>query len=250
MSLFDPNLKLQWAKKHLEALATEIAIFRQSNAYEVSTQEDLQNGWYIIQIRLLHDDRVFTAALIAGDFIHCLRCSLDHLAWQLALLSGHIPSREISFPICERDSVDTQVRIAKCTYGFPDAAIAIVKAFQPYKSGDAYRSTHLWKLNDLWNIDKHRHIAPHGVFSDWVFKVDLPKPTQFETEELNDGSLIKIPIALKEKVSLNPSPGIDIRFGTRAEGTDLGLSDLIEIYDFVALTVIPAFACFFPQSSK
>jgi hypothetical protein len=30
-SLFDPNLKLQWAKKHLDLLGQKVALFSQNN---------------------------------------------------------------------------------------------------------------------------------------------------------------------------------------------------------------------------
>jgi len=247
-SLFDPHLKLGWAKKHLAALAMEVGVFKKSNKYLVSTQEDSENGWYIIRFQLPHNDHVFTIALIVGDFIASLRSSLDHLAWQLALLSGRVPSRDICFPICEKDSLDTQIKITKSTYGIPDAAISIVKSLQPYNSGDGYKATHLWRLNALWNIDKHRHIAPHGVSTGWLFKFTPGVNVEIPTEELDDGGIMRIPIALKDKVEFNPSPNeIDIFFGDRTERNELSLEDLIDMHEFVATKIFPAFAGFFPN---
>ena len=246
-SLFDPKLKLQWAKKHLDALAVEIAIFKESNKYRILVRDDQENEWYIIRFQLPHNDHVFKLALIAGDFIASLRSSLDHLAWQLALLSASIPSRHTCFPICEEDSPKTQRWITRCTHGISAGAISIMMSFQPYNSGEAFKATHLWRLNSLWNIDKHRHIAPHGVSTDWLFNLNFEQDTQIPMEELDDGGIMRIPIALKDKVIFNPTPGgVDVFFGDRSERLELSLKDLIEMYEFVATTVIPAFASFFP----
>ncbi len=249
-SLFDPDLKLQWAKNHLDALAAKIQIIREANKCRISTQDDLENGWHVIRCQIPHDARIFEAALIAGDFIHCLRSCLDHLAWQLALLGGDTPSRDICFPICEKDSLDAQLRITRSTYGIPDAAISVVKSFQPYHSGDAYKSTHLHRLNTLWNIDKHRHIAPHGVSTKWLFKLNGVSPSEVVSEELDDGTIMRVPIAFKNSVEFNPDTPdeIDVFFGDRTERdrVELALGDFMEMYEFVATKVLPAFAGFFP----
>src|SRR5689334_19926794 len=39
--------------------------------------------------------------VLLGEFIHNLRCSLDHLVWQLALTRTDKPSGDLMFPICE-----------------------------------------------------------------------------------------------------------------------------------------------------
>jgi hypothetical protein len=48
-------------------------------------------------------------------------------------------------------------------------------------------------------------------------------------------------------VEFNPNVGMKVRFIDKESGLDIGFSDLVEIYDFVADTVFPAFAGFFPQ---
>ena len=244
-SLFDPNLKLQWAKEHLDALDRELALLKQSNTQRLSTEDDLENGWYIVRVDFPSNPRQFTVALISGDFISCLRSSLDHLAWQLALLTTDTPSRDICFPICEKNSLDTQLRIVKSTYGIPDAAVSIMKSLQPYNSGDAYKSTHLWRLNKLWNVDKHRHIMPHEVVTDWLFQCDAAIDVM--TESFEDGGVMKFPLAFKDKVKLNPDVGTDVVFGGRKEGFTMSFGDFVAIYEFVANSVMPAFASFFPQ---
>jgi hypothetical protein len=240
-SNLDPHLKLSRAKLHLDALDQEVRLFKQSEPHRITTEEDEDGGWYIVKIEHLKDISL-GVALIAGDFISCLRSSLDHLAWQLATLTTDSPSRDISFPICEKDSLDTQIRIVKATYGIPDAAVAIMKQFQPYNSGDAYKSTHLWRLNKLWNIDKHRHILLRGVPTDWVFRLD--GGGNVTIEQLNNGNMVKIPIASKKNVVLNPQCGVDVEFGSTDEGLVVTLKDFIDMYNFVGNEILPAFIPF------
>lgn len=271
-SLIDPNLKLSRAKIHLDSMKEAVSLFRKTNKQTTTSDDDIENGLYVISTHIPHDESSFKIALLLGDFVCNLRSSLDHIAWQLALLTccgDDLPSRDTSFPICEKDSVETQVRIARCTFGIPDEAVAIMKSLQPYKAGKDYRSTHLWRLNTLWNIDKHRHIAPHGVVTDWLFKLDrdhfaadfryMASKHGIKVEDTGDGCVMKMPLSLKEKVHFNPSPNtgdVDIRFGyeiptTNAgdsdSGIEMSLGDLIEIYEFVAKRVFPIFSGFFPE---
>jgi hypothetical protein len=244
--MFDPNLKLQWAKKHLDSLQSEIALFEQSQTCKVSTEEDIANGFYVIRVEFPDDPRQFAIALICGDFVNCLRSSLDHLAWQLALFTSNKPSRDICFPIIEKDSLDAQLRITRVTYGIPDEAVSVMKSFQPYHAGDNFKTSHLWRLNTLWNIDKHRHLAPHGVFTDWLYNTPPEALKVMRNEPLDYGYKVILPIAFKDQVKLNPNPsGARFYFGERPEGTETGVPDLVDMYEFVANTVLPAFTRFF-----
>jgi hypothetical protein len=42
-------------------------------------------------------------------------------------------------------------------------ALAIIHDAQPYQFGTDYAAHPLWMLNELWNIDKHRHVAMRGA---------------------------------------------------------------------------------------
>ena len=245
-SLFDPNLKLQWAKKHLDEFASEALIVQELNSPKISTEDDTENGWYIIRIESFHDARVLQTALMAGDFILNLRACLDHLAWQLALLGGTIPGTEICFPICERDNSDARKLIGRSTGGMPADAISVVKSFQPYHAGNDYRSTHLWRLNKLWNIEKHRHVTPHSILPEWQFKMSGVE--KIGNEQIDNCTIIRVPLADKGKVEFNPDCRSKLTIYDRDEGFDLSLNDLTEMYDFVAITVFPDFARFFPDA--
>lgn len=242
-SVLDGGLKRQWAKKHLDSLKAELDFFQQSNQYEISTEDDTQNGLYIIRIKHPPILQALPAVLTAGDFISCLRSSLDHLAWQLALLGGDWPSKATCFPVCEKNTLDTQLQIVKATYGMPDDAVAIVKSLQPYHSGDNYRSTHLWRLHMLWNIDKHRHISPFTVLPEWQFCTD--SAGEISIEQADDCTIMRLPLAIKDNVKFNPSRKVEVRFFDSREKIEIGYTGLVEMYDFVTDKVIPAFAGFF-----
>lgn len=243
-SLRDPEFNLGWAKEHLQFLNGKVNLFENAHKLEIVTEEDLENHLYVIRAKLDYPiEHGFEIAATAGDFINRLRASLDHLAWQLALHGSAKPGTGIYFPITEKDSEDTQVKIAKATFGMPDEAIAIMKSFQPYKAGDLYKSHHLWRLNKLWNIDKHRHLSGHGATSEsfvWVAGIKTVPKEWFDGEDV-----VRIPLGLKDKVTLNPNAAIRFLFMDTDEGWELSMRDLAEMYNFVAGTVFPAFARFF-----
>jgi hypothetical protein len=240
---FDPDLKRQWAKKHLDALQFQIERFCNLHPYEIVAEENLEAG--LCFVKTIHPPilNAIEASLAFGDFISCLRASLDHLAWQLASLSGKRPSTAISFPICDQNTIDTQVRIAKATFGIPDEAIALVKSFQPYHAGDAYKST-------LWNIDKHRHISAFSTITTWQYclREGYREGETLPIQQVDNCTIMTLPIAYKSELEFNPALTSDLRFCDDFEGIDVGYSDLVEIYEFVANEVLPAFSRFFPSS--
>ena len=244
-SLRDPKLTLRWAKEHLDILDKRISQFEKTYKLKVSAEEDTQEQFYVVRAQLAFPEQEsFDIACTCGDFIFRLRASLDHLAWQLALFSGSMPGRDICFPICEKNSIDTQIKIAKTTFGIPDEAIAVMKSFQPYHAGDLYKTHSLWRLNKLWNIDKHRHLPGHGGASEPFLHVAAPD-FQIKEEWFDGEDIVRIPLALKDKVTFKPDTPIRFLFMDAAEGWELSIDDMSAMYQFVADTVFPAFARFF-----
>jgi hypothetical protein len=130
------------------------------------------------------------------------------------------------------------------TDGWPVAAIAKVKDFQPYTLGNSYKSHHLWKLNYLWNLDKHRNMALHSIQSDTIFIVAKGIPV--EEWKFDDGTTVKIPLSAKDKVRFNPRPTIQVFFGDEERGIEMTIEDLGDMYDFVSREVVPALLGFIP----
>lgn len=74
-------------------------------------------------------------AMCLGDAIHNMRATLDHLAYQLVLLGGKVPSRSTQFPIARTAAKYPEVR-DRCLAGAASKAAAIVDAVQPYADGN------------------------------------------------------------------------------------------------------------------
>lgn len=248
MSILTTHLKMGRAKKHLDVLGRAIRCYRShpEKVNRVSSYEDLEAGDFVIKTEALDEDTLLTFGLIAGDFIHNVRSSLDHLAWSLALKVNRKPPRRICFPIEKEDSLDAQINITKATHGIPEEAIAIMKSLQPYNSGNAYKSTHLWRLHALWNLDKHRSIASHSTVSDEILRVPPDMAAVIKREAFDNGAIVRIPLALKHRIMrFNPNPGVDVRFGDQEEGIIVSLQDFRDIYEFVSVEVVPRFTRFF-----
>lgn len=240
MSLgLSPTHKIERAKIHLDALDQAIKVWQTSQAEAFSSYDDVERGEYVVEIR--PPDTDVSYALLAGDFISCLRASLDHLVWQIAAMRG-TPNKRICFPIYGENIMETQISITKATFGIPDEAAAVIRSFQPYNAGNAYKLHYLWILNTLWNIDKHRHIPLHSAVTDYVFPPPTPKPIR--VDRFDDHAKICFALADKPKVKLNPSTDAQIIFGDETEGVAVTISEFRAIYKAVIEKVIPAFLRF------
>jgi len=240
------NFEMEWAKEHLDTLNVQYSAFmsKPENSYLITTHEDLKRGLLAITVDFVGAIHVLRLGLIAGDFICNLRASLEHLAWELAKIGKRRPSAETCFPICSVDCSRTQARIAAATNGMPAEAIARVKSLQPYNDGKAYKSHPLWRLNFLWNANKHRIIGLHSHQSGTLFEV--AGGVAVEERRFDDKKIVTIPLSDKHKVRFNPRPDVEIFFGDKERGIQLTIQDLGDIYEFVRIKVSPALSCFLP----
>jgi hypothetical protein len=250
-SMWHAKFKVDWAKKHLDSLEVLVRALEATGGNRISTYDDVENSLYIIKIEHLSESFGFRIALTIADFISSLRASLDHLAWQLALLTTAKPSNKLTFPIFEKSTVDTQMRMAEITFGISEEAIAIMKSMQPYHAGNDYKSTHLWRLNKIWNIDKHRRLMGFEEVPDtWEIRfsgVPGMDAIPFNNEQIGNHTIVRLPLAIKKEVHFNPDVKVEFRINESSEGLVIGYKDLVEMHEFVANTVFPAFAGFFPK---
>src|ERR1035437_10153615 len=234
MSLgLSPTHKIERAKVHLDALDQAIKAWQKSQPEAFSSYDDVERGEYVVEI--LPPDTDVSFALLAGDFVSCLRASLDHLVWHIAATRG-TPNKRICFPIYGETSMEAQISITKSTLGIPDEAAAVIRSFQPYNAGDAYKLHYLWILNTLWNIDKHRHIPLHSAVTN--YRISAPRPLRVDT--CDDHMKVFFSIADKSKVKLNPSTDAQIIFGDETEGVAVTINDFRTIYKAVIEKVMPA----------
>lgn len=252
-SLLEPDLKRQWALKHLQGLKQEIDYFCENNLYEIKTEEDAETGQYAIT--LIHPNimKAIGAVLMFGDFVGTLHTCLDYIASQLVLQNGSALMTSNAFPICGRNNHKGRERFQRATIGMSHSAIAVIESFQPYHQGGDFKLSPLWRLSTMCNIQKHRHIAAFAAKPPWQFCLRGDQNREgwyMGQEQIDNRTIFRLPLAAKDFVEFNPE-GVKtkLRFVDDNEGIDVGYEDLDEIYNFVSDKVLPAFAGFFPDPS-
>jgi hypothetical protein len=238
ITLADPFLKTARAKEHLDSLKAQLVLFRDSKPHRFSTERDIDNQRYHIHLKVADVPDSFP--LIVGDFLYCLRSSLDQLVWALAKLTKPYP-RGTQFPILD---VPDEKKFREWTRGVPTDAKRVIKSLQPYHGGQNSVKSHLlWRLNKLGNIDKHRRLAVRGDVSEAFFP-DLPHES-WHLVEVDNAGTVSAPLHLESKMKLHPSAFYDMIFGDSFEGIECDIEGLNAMYEFVANSVIPRFSRFF-----
>lgn len=92
-------------------------------------------------------------AVIAGEIVHHLRSSLDHLIYALVLKSGNTPTRKNQFPICSTRQHFDSCQKEALKY-VPHSARQLVIAVQPYTTPTP-QNTVLYAIQEYDNQDKH-----------------------------------------------------------------------------------------------
>jgi hypothetical protein len=249
-SKWEPSLdhvyaKTNWAKRHFDALDVSVKRWIKSRPYVITEEDDPDRVWHGFIIKA---DTTSDVALIAGDFINCLRSALDQLAWNLVhLCPDTVPktdgaARQVVFPICEKDATYTQKRLL-----FSPAIAQVLDSFQPKDRTNAFRYHPLWQLDKLWNIDKHRMVAANCC----RFQVTMRGGIKGRIDNFEDRVVVLVPCLARfyyRPVYVEPRITPQVLFGEHMGSWEITISDLRNIYDFVAHDVIPKFACFFPQT--
>ena len=247
------NFRMARAKVHLDELGKRVRLFIESKPYRITCHDDVEGQHYKIIIKM--DDPPLDVALILGDLVNSLRACLDNLVWQMAATviyaagdsDTESPSRRICFPICRENTLDSQVLITKSTFGIPEGAISIIKSLQPYHRGDAFASSPLWVLNELWSIDKHRHIAMHSAALQLHFlpvgQSRIPNPIAID--RFDDHYEMVFALSDKPNVQFEPREA-ELDFGSSHDGIVLNFNEVVSIYEFVRDSILPKFAGFFP----
>ncbi len=147
--------KLYRARQHFDELAQEVRAYYQSDpgTLEVTTSE---NGGATVEF-IESKPTPARFGLIFGDFLHCLRSSLDYLVWELVASGGGIRTHKHEFPVADKESAfEKAIKDGKLDAISPKA-LALIRTAQPFQRDDP-TSHFLWMLNKLNNINKHRRI--------------------------------------------------------------------------------------------
>lgn len=158
-------MKLERAREHLATLDVSLnTIYTLAGPNQIPLTDgfDARGQAWVVRVGDFQPPAVTVASTHIGDIVHNLRGALDHLVWDLAVLScGQWPldrsGREwhTQFPICrDKDAFDSR-RVQSTQLGplTPERRTAI-EGFQPYVSSDDT----LTRLADMSNADKHRAV--------------------------------------------------------------------------------------------
>lgn len=172
------QLKLDRAAHHLEALNSGIQEFFASNPYEA--RRDVEHGGTHHVIRWVrYTDPPPTLGLIAGEAIHNMRSSLDHMVVVLAK-AGAIAAgveltkaeeRGLQFPITDHPQ-EFRKQVGRRLKHVTTMARDFIEGRQPYQVHFSAEYP-LRVVSELDNADKHRALTTAGL-STGVHTVNWP----------------------------------------------------------------------------
>ncbi|HCK78799.1 MAG TPA: hypothetical protein DHW34_02155 [Actinobacteria bacterium] len=244
--LLYPQAKAARARLHLNHIEAYSAKFRSGSPYTIAQYDYPERGIRMMRITLNPLNLMLPIAI--GECAHNLRSSLDHLAWQLGLLSGRTPSRSSAFPIHSSDSPRDRERFMRATLDIPCEAVEIIKSLQPHLRGKSMKSDPLWQLNKLCNLDKHVTVgSSHTLIQFKVLREGVTWRSLEDSQELE----IFTPIDddnTEPRFELHPP---ELIFGKPidAPGADFWITErqLAAIHSYVSNDVLPRFGPFFPN---
>jgi hypothetical protein len=204
------RVKTERAKKHLTEINAEMAQVGNEEMKVLLEQVNPTTGHRFEEFQTL-PRMPFNAIATAGDIVHNLRTSLDHLANHLVFANGKKPTLRTEFPIAKDSPTYERDKVRKVE-GMATVSKEAIDRLKPYKGGN----DPLWLLHDFDNIDKHRMlftVDKNTLFvADWIddffgFKQFLVKASDphfagvFENEgKKNVNAQIKKPIS-KPKIA-------------------------------------------------
>jgi hypothetical protein len=157
---------------------------QEGEAYRTFTKRDPETGEVIVYGEPSRGSPTSEWGIVIGDIVHNLRSALDHMVWQLTVAQRHVPPprisgkwRDIAFPVFTKDPrkknedgkhIPWQVEPPKSLWGVHASLLPEFERLQPFmrrenlvlvqQKVDDPSHAPLAILNNLWNIDKHRHI--------------------------------------------------------------------------------------------
>lgn len=175
------RLKLGRVEEHMMALDKAIRDFLETEPYAATRELERAGADHII-VWERYTEAPESFGLIAGDAIHNLRSSLDHMAVALAVAGATAKGitmtaeeeARIQFPIvATHQQFANQLNGSRLLHVDP-AAQAFIEARQPYNSNPgAPKMAPLSIVSDLDNADKHRALTVAGL-SPAIVKFNWP----------------------------------------------------------------------------
>jgi hypothetical protein len=174
--------KIERANENIKNLTTEIAAFVHPNNYIIIRNVDHQTK--TCTFSAFGQSIPLRFSVLAGEIIHHLRSSLDHLIWALAVARHQTPNFKVQFPICltaEKFKSAVKGGIIK---GISGSAQTIIERVQPYQNTNwrnIASDNPLAILHDFNNTDKHKLLAVVVSAAHIPMKLNFLHTTREET---------------------------------------------------------------------
>jgi hypothetical protein len=150
------NAKLQRSAETLDCLSGDVGSFLASSApVFTKTHEFRNNGKQYAFIARGKLDVPPRFAVLAGEVIHHLRSSLDHLICALVVQNGGEPTQRNQFPICSAERFFVDALRRGFLDGLSNNAKNTVRSVQPFVTA-APDDTVLHVVQEFDNKDKHQ----------------------------------------------------------------------------------------------
>ena len=174
-------------------------------------------------------------SILIGEILYNLRSALDHLVWQLVLNNEQTPGRHNEFPIAINHQHWQQEKV-RTLKGVSQRHQAMIGYLQPFTGGInlPFDVSKLKVLDDLSNIEKHRHLVVAVIASNGIEPMTLdfnqPELGNLNTRPPFKGTALLAKIE-KGKVlagfnnadtPLYPSFLVDVRFAGEAQRWTMG----------------------------
>lgn len=150
------HAKIQRSAETIGLLEVEVESFLVSNAHAITKTHDFRNnGKQYVFIASGKLDVPPRFAVLAGEVIHHLRSSLDHLIRALVIKNGCEPTRKNQFPLCSAERFFEDALRRGYINGLSSKAKSIVRSVQPFLAA-APDDAALYVIQDFDNQDKHQ----------------------------------------------------------------------------------------------
>jgi hypothetical protein len=179
--------KANRAKEHIDSLSRLLDEFRASGPYSLTAEPTEKAGRLAYRLRFSRPVPA-TVSTTVGDVLHNLRAALESLAFEVARRSqgGSLTAdQEIAstFPICQTPQAFDAFFKGKRGLLYNSQARAAFRSVQPFVNLEAaqnlgvardrtFEEPFLWselhRLDNLWNIDKHRRLTLMAWWPDLI----------------------------------------------------------------------------------
>lgn len=226
--LAEVRARLAHAETHLDTIRQTAADFLASEPYETRMESDPKRRVRQLVFRV-HAEAPPALRHILSDMVNGVRSSLDHMVYELAIISGSNPDApgvRTQYPICldRQRYVNARGRDLK---GVDDRFASVIESKQPFQRGKVIGTRDpLAQVQWMSNLDKHRRpitrfvqMTPHPAP---IAVVDLRTMPNGEFEEvrvprgraLRDGDVLATFNNTTEfDTYLFPRASVEIAFG-------------------------------------